>query len=164
MRRVRLDSIDLRILKDLQEDGRMTNVELARRAGISAPPCLRRVRALETAGYIRGYHAELDAKMLGYTVTIFAYVGLRNQTDSDIKRFEQKVDQWPEVRDCFLIAGEYDFLLRVVAEDWEAYQAFLSGHLTVAENVDRVKSTLAIRRSKRQPGVPIDLDRPLDED
>ncbi len=158
MQRVKLDLIDRRILKDLQEDGRITNVELARRAGISAPPCLRRVRALEEAGFIRGYHAEIDPAALGYTVTVFAQVGLDSQAEPDLKAFEDLVATWPEVRECHMLAGETDFLLKVVAVDWDSYQTFLTSRLTAAPNVSHVKSALAIRSSKMRPGVPIDSE------
>ncbi|CAA6604563.1 DNA-binding transcriptional dual regulator, leucine-binding [Rhodospirillaceae bacterium LM-1] len=158
MQRVKLDRIDRRILHDLQEDGRMTNVELAKRAGISAPPCLRRVRALEEAGYIRGYHAEVDPQALGYHVTVFSHVGLSSQADHDLKAFEALVASWPEVRECHMLAGETDFLLKVVASDWDAYQKFLTTQLTAAPNVSHVKSALAIRNSKMEPGVPVDLN------
>ena len=127
--RVKLDQIDRRILRDLQDNGRMTNVELARRAGISAPPCLRRVRALEEAGYIQGYHADLDPKALDFNVTVFAQVGLGSQAEADLEAFEDKVRAWPEVRECHMLAGEADFLLKVVARDWEAYQSFLTERL-----------------------------------
>ncbi|TAN60262.1 MAG: Lrp/AsnC family transcriptional regulator [Magnetospirillum sp.] len=158
MQRVKLDRIDRRILADLQADGRMTNVELARRAGISAPPCLRRVRALEEAGYIKGYHAEIDPGALGYNVTVFAHVGLNSQAETDLKAFEDLVKGWPEVRECHMLAGETDFLLKVVAHDWDDYQRFLTTRLTAAPNISHVKSALAIRTSKLQPGVPIDVD------
>lgn len=158
MRRVKLDRIDRRILRDLQDDGRMTNVELAKRAGISAPPCLRRVRALEESGYIRGYHADIAADALGFGVTVFAHVGLSSQAETDLNRFEALVDSWPMVRECHMLAGETDFLLKVVAQDWDAYQKFLTTQLTAAPNVSHVKSSLAIRTSKQQPGVPIDID------
>ena len=158
MRRVKLDKIDRRILRDLQEDGRMTNVELARRAGISAPPCLRRVRALEESGYIRGYHADLTPEALGFGVTVFAQVGLSSQAEVDLKGFEELVETWPLVRECHMLAGETDFLLKVVAEDWDAYQRFLTTQLTAAPNVSHVKSSLAIRTSRNLPGVPIDVD------
>ncbi len=156
--RVKLDRIDRRILHDLQAQGRITNVELARRAGISAPPCLRRVRALENAGYIRGYHADLEAKALGFNVSVFAQVGLSSQAEVDLEAFEDMVRGWPEVRECHMLAGETDFLLKVVAEDWEAYQTFVTTKLTAAPNVAHVKSALSIRASKSEPGVPIDID------
>lgn len=163
MRRVKLDRIDRRILRDLQADGRMTNVDLARRAGISAPPCLRRVRALEEAGFIRGYHADINPKMMGYEVTVFAQVGLMSQAETDLRRFEETVGGWPQVRECHMLAGETDFLLKVVAESWDAYQTFLTTKLTTAPNVSHVKSALSIRTAKFEPGVPIDVEVP-DED
>lgn len=153
--RVKLDTIDRRILHDLQEDGRITNVELARRAGISAPPCLRRVRALEEAGFIGGYHADLDPRALGFNVTVFAQVGLKSQAEGDLDTFEDLVKSWPEVRDCHMLAGETDFLLKVVAPDWEQYQTFLTSKLTAAENVSHVKSALSVRTTKQIPGVPV---------
>jgi DNA-binding Lrp family transcriptional regulator len=158
MRRAKLDRIDLRILADLQIDGRMTNVDLAERAGISAPPCLRRVRALEQAGFIKGYHAEINAEAMGFGVTVFAHVGLVSQAETDLKAFEELVRSWPQVRECHMLAGETDFILKVVAHDWDDYQRFLTTRLTPAPNVSHVKSALAIRSSKHEPGVPIDLE------
>ncbi|HZT18756.1 MAG TPA: Lrp/AsnC family transcriptional regulator [Dongiaceae bacterium] len=158
MRRVKLDRIDRRILHDLQANGRMTNVELARRAGISAPPCLRRVRALEKAGLIKGYHAEVNGEALGYAVTVFAQVGLSSQAEPDLRAFEALMASYSEVRECHMLAGEADFLLRIVATDWDAYQRFLTTRLTPAPNVSHVKSALAIRTSKAEPGVPIEVD------
>ncbi len=162
MRRIKLDKIDQRILSDLQENGRMTNVELARRAGISAPPCLRRVRALEEAGYVRGYYADLEPKALGFNVTVFAQVGLASQAEADLQAFEALVAGWPEVRECYMLAGETDFLLKIVAEDWSAYERFLTSRLTPAHNVTHVKSALSIRTSKFQPGVPLSPAPPND--
>ena len=159
MNRVKLDHIDRSILRDLQDHGRITNVDLARRVGISAPPCLRRMRALEEAGYICGYHAELDPMSLGFNVTVFAQVGLDSQAEPDLVAFEALVNGWPEVRECHMLAGETDFLLKIVAEDWEAYQHFVTQKLTAAPKVSHVKSALNIRSSKNQPGVPVHVDR-----
>ena len=158
MRRIKLDKIDRRILRDLQANGRMTNVDLAKRAGISAPPCLRRVRALEEAGYIRGYHADINPELLGFGVTVFAHVGLSSQAEPDLKAFETLAFTWPEVREAHMLAGETDFLLKIVATDWDSYQRFLTTKLTAAPNVAHVRSALAIRPSKYDPGVPIDVD------
>jgi DNA-binding Lrp family transcriptional regulator len=158
MRRIKLDKIDRRILRDLQADGRMSNVDLAQRAGISAPPCLRRVRALEEAEFIRGYHALINPEAMGFGVTVFAQVGLSSQAENDLRRFEEQIKQWPNVRECFMLAGETDFLLKIVARDWDDYQKFLTLKLTSAENVSHVKSALAIRNSKLEPGVPIDIE------
>lgn len=158
MPKVKLDRIDRKILHDLQENGRMTNVELAERAGISAPPCLRRVRALEEAGVIKGYHADIDANSLGFGVTVFAQVGLSNQAETDLKKFEDLVRGWPLVRECYLVSGEADYILKIVAEDWDAYQKFLTSHLTTAPNVSHIKSALGIRVAKHKPGVPVDVE------
>src|ERR1700746_3277479 len=155
MRRSKLDRIDRRILRDLEADGRMTNVDVAERAGISAPPCLRRVRALEEAGYIRGYHAEVNPEALGFGVTVFAQVGLATQAEPDLKAFEALVGSWPEVREAHMLAGETDFLLKIVAADWDSYQRFLSAKLTAAPNVNQVKSALVLRVSKAAAGVPL---------
>ena len=155
MRRVKLDRIDRRILRDLQNDGRMTNVELARRAGISAPPCLRRVRALEEAGAIRGYHAELDPATLGYPITVFALVSLKSQAERDLAEFERHVASIPEIRECHMLNGEIDFILKIVATDLKAFQEILTTHLTPAPNVASVKTSLTIRTSKQQPGIPV---------
>ncbi len=155
MPRVKLDEIDRRILTQLQDNGRMTNVRLAKNVGISPPPCLRRVRALEKAGYIKGYHAELHAAQLGFSVTVFAHVGLHSQAEADLAAFEERVRGWPMVRECSMMAGETDFILKVVAKDWDAYQTWLTRELVSAPNVDTVRSTLAIRESKHLPGVPL---------
>ncbi len=158
MPKVKLDRIDRKILNDLQEQGRMTNVELAQRAGISAPPCLRRVRALEEAGVIKGYHADIDASTLGFGVTVFAQVGLSSQSETDLKKFEDLVRSWPLVRECYLVSGEADFIMKIVAEDWDSYQKFLTSHLTTAPNVSHIKSALGIRVAKHKPGVPVDIE------
>lgn len=160
MQRVKLDATDLRILQELQADGRITNVELARRAGISAPPCLRRVRALEKAGLIEGYHAELDGRALGFEVTVFAMVGLHSQAEADLQAFEELVRSWPMVRECHMLNGEIDFILKCVAPDLATFQTFLTEKLTPAPNVAHVRTSLTIRRSKHEPGVPLEeLDR-----
>ena len=162
MARLKLDKIDLKILSNLQDNGRMTNVDLAKNAGISPPPCLRRVRTLEDTGCIRGYHADIDTEALGFGVTVFANVGLHSQAEADLVAFEERVSQWPEVRECHMLAGETDFLLKILASDWDAYQKFLTTNLTPAPNVSVVKSALGIRTSKRAFGVPIDLDAESD--
>lgn len=150
----KLDPIDRRILAELQADGRMTNVELARRVGISAPPCLRRVRTLEERGFIRGYHAEVDARLLGFEVQVFAMVGLARQAEADLSAFEARARDWSYVRECHMLNGEVDFLLKCVAPDLPSFQAFLTGELTAAENVASVKTSLVIRCAKDEPGVP----------
>ena len=150
-----IDDIDLQILGELQNDGRMTNVELARKVGLTAPPCLRRVRALEESGAITSYHAVVDPAMLGYTITVFAMVSLKSQAESDLKAFQEHVDALPEVRECHMLMGETDFLLKIVAHDWDDFQKFLTSYLTPAKNVSHVKTALSIRSAKQLVGVPI---------
>ena len=153
----KLDDIDRRILRELQDDGRMTNVELARRVGISAPPCLRRVRALEEMGMIRGYHAEIDPRALGFEVAVFAMVRLVSQSEKDLSAFEEKARGWPLVRECHMLNGEIDFILKCVAPDLPTFQRFLTGELTAADNVASVKTSLVIRNAKDEPGVPCEI-------
>ena len=153
----RLDPIDRKSLAELQADGRMTNVELAKRVGISAPPCLRRVRTLEESGYIRGYHANVNARELGFEVQVFAMVGLASQTESDLTAFEEKCRNWPLVRECHMLNGEVDFLLKCVAPDLSSFQSFLTGQLLTTPNVESVKTSLVIRPAKDEPGVPFDV-------
>ena len=148
-----LDAIDRRILAELQEDGRITNVELARRAGISAPPCLRRVRRLEEAGVIRGYHADPDPALLGWEITFFAIVGLDSQREAVLSAFERLVGSWPEVRECHMIRGGGDFLLRLVARD-TAHENQLTERLTGSPTVTRVQTLQTIRTSRNLAGVP----------
>ncbi len=153
----RLDPIDRKILAELQADGRMTNVELAKRVGISAPPCLRRVRTLEENGFIKGYHAEVNAKELGFEVQVFANVGLASQAESDLSAFETKCKSWPLVRECHMLNGEVDFILKCVAPDLSSFQTFLTGELLTTPNVASVKTSLVIRGEKDEPGVPFDV-------
>ncbi|MBL9011380.1 MAG: Lrp/AsnC family transcriptional regulator [Alphaproteobacteria bacterium] len=157
MQRIKLDSIDRKILAELQADGRMTNVELAKRVQISPPPCLRRVRALEEAGFIKGYHAQLDAKALGFEVGVFVMVGLSSQADTDLKAFEEQARKWPIVRECYMLNGQDDYILRCVAPDLSAFQTFLTEELTKAKNVAHVKTSLIVRTSKDEPGVPVPM-------
>ncbi len=151
---VELDVIDRRIVSELQQDGRMTNVELARRVGISAPPCLRRVRRLEELGVIRGYHGDSDPHLLGWTVVFFALVGLDSQKDSVLTGFESLVAGWPEVRECHMIRGGGDFLLRLVARD-TAHENQLTRRLTETAHVSRLQTLQTIRTSRDLAGVPI---------
>ena len=153
----RLDEIDRHILSELQADGRMTNVELARRVGISAPPCLRRVRALEEGGLIRGYHADIDPRALGFEVAVFAMVRLVSQSERDLSAFESRARAWPLVRECHMLNGEIDFILKCVAPDLSTFQRFLTEELTAAENVASVKTSLVIRGAKDEPGVPFEI-------
>lgn len=152
--KVRLDSVDWKILRELQHEGRMTNVELARRVGISAPPCLRRLRALETSGTIRGYRALLDEKALGYDLAAFAFISLASQSEADLVKFEDKLRGWSIVREAWMVSGETDFILYCVAKTLREFQTFVIEELTAAGNVDGVRTALTIRHTKEEPVVP----------
>jgi len=156
MSRSRLDKIDKKILKRLQEDGRVTNVELAKFVGISAPPCLRRVRVLQESGFIKGYFAKVDATKLGYGVNVYAMVKLKSHAEKELTVFEEYVTKFPMVRECHMLAGDVDFMLKVVAKSWDDYQEFHQEFLGSAPNVVSVKSSLSIRSSKSLPGIPIE--------
>lgn len=150
-----LDAIDLKILKELQADGRMTNVELASRVGISAPPCLRRVRKLEEAGIIRSYRAMLHAPSLGFDLVAFCMVGLKHQADADLKDFAAQTRAWPIVRDAWMVSGESDFLLHCVAHNLTHFQDFVIEQLTATANVDTVRTMLTIRHVKDEGQVDL---------
>ncbi len=154
---ISFDDIDRQILDALQKDGRMTNVELAQRVGLTAPPCLRRVRTLEEQGTIQGYHAGLNPMHLGYTITVFAMVSLKSQAEADLRAFEQHVAGLAPVRECHMLNGEIDFILKIVAHDLAEFQQFLTTSLTTAPHVAGVKTSLTIRTSKHVPGVPVDF-------
>ncbi|MEO1312264.1 MAG: Lrp/AsnC family transcriptional regulator [Pseudomonadota bacterium] len=154
---IKLDPIDRKILAELQGDGRMTNVELSRRVGISAPPCLRRVRTLEETGFIKGYHAEVNARELGFEVQVFAMVSLTSQAEAALSLFEARANSWPLVRECHMLNGEIDFILKCCAPDLSTFQTFLTEELTAAENVASVKTSLVIRNAKDEPGVPFEV-------
>jgi DNA-binding Lrp family transcriptional regulator len=152
----KLDAIDKKILKHLQDNGRITNVELADMVGITAPPCLRRVRALEEAGFIKGYHADLNKERLGFGIVVFVMVGLDSQADGDLQAFNNLVGQWPLVREAFMINGEYDYVLKIVARDLAEFQEFLTNQLIPADRVGIVKTSLTIKNVKNMPGIPIE--------
>jgi DNA-binding Lrp family transcriptional regulator len=142
--RAELDATDWRILKELQTDGRITNVALAARVGLSPPPCLRRVRALEEAS-------------TGFEVTAFASVRLHAQGEADLREFEKQILMWPLVREAYMLSGDMDYMLRCVAPDLPGFQEFVLGKLTALPNVASVKTTLVLRRAKYEAGVPITI-------
>ena len=150
-----LDATDRDILRELQADGRMTNVALAAKVGLSAPPCLRRVRRLEEAGVIRGYHADVEPTSLGWEITFFAVVGLDSQKLPVLEAFEALLRDWPEVRECHMIRGGGDFLLRLVARS-PAHENELTNRLTAAPTVMLVRTLQTIRTAKDEAGVPVE--------
>jgi len=157
MANLNLDAIDMKLLAELQKNGRVTNVDLAAKVGLTAPPCLRRMRALEQSGIIRSYHANVDVVSLGYTITVFAMVSLKSQAEEDLRVFEEHVASIAEVRECHMLNGEIDFILKIVSKDLQAFQELLTSQLTSGPNVSSVKTSLTIRTTKDDPGVPIEL-------
>jgi DNA-binding Lrp family transcriptional regulator len=156
---VHLDAVDWKILAELQRDGRMTNVELSRRVGISAPPCLRRVRSLEEDGIIQGYRALLEEKRLGYDLMSFAMVHLISQAETDLAAFQDKIDKWPLVRSAWMLSGDIDFLMLCVAPDLRTFQNFVL-EITAAPNVRNVKTALTLKQAKNAPIVPLEATTP----
>jgi len=158
-----LDQIDWKILRELQEDGRITNIELSRRVGISPPPCLRRVRRLEEAGIVRGYRALLDAQSLGLGVEAFCLIGLKHQADGELKAFAERTRNWPIVRAAWMVSGESDFMLHCVAADLPTFQNFVIETLTATPNVETVRTALTIRPVKAEGMVEIAPDEPASQ-
>jgi DNA-binding Lrp family transcriptional regulator len=155
--RAELDAIDWKILREMQENGRITNVELSKRVGISAPPCLRRVKRLEKAGIIKGYRAILNQPALGMDVVAFCLIGLHHQSETELKAFSDRAKHWHLVRRAWMVSGESDFLLHCVAADLASFQTFVIEELTSAPNVDTVRTALTIRQIKNEGLVDIEL-------
>ncbi len=150
-----LDETDWHILEELQNDGRVTNVELARRVGISAPACLRRVRVMEDAKIIGGYRALLNPRLLGFELIAFALVGLKSQAEQDLQAFRDQVEAWPIVREAYMLSGLTDFILKCVVSDLTAFKEFVINDLTAAPNVAEVRTALSLGTSKDKGLVPI---------
>ena len=150
-----LDDLDSRILTALQEDGRLSNVELAERVGLSPSPCLRRVKRLEEDGYIAGYKAKVDRRRLGLGMTVFVGVKVDGHRDANAKAFQEAMHKLPEVVACHMVSGETDFLLEVVVADLSAYDSFLSRTLLLMPMIRDVRSNFAIRTVKSDGPLPV---------
>lgn len=150
-----LDAIDRKILRALQEDGKISMGELAEKVGLSPSPCARRVRLMETAGIIKSYAAIIDQKRVGLPISAFASIKLERQREEDLDRFEETVSRWPEVLDCYLMTGQRDYLMRVVAADLEAYERFIKDKLTRLDNIASIETSFALGQVKRSETLPI---------
>lgn len=150
-----LDAIDIKIIRALQSDGKMTIGDLAEQVGLSASPCARRVRILEQAGIIKGYSAVIDQTKVGLPISAFASIKLERQREEDLDRFAQAVAKWPEVVDCYLMTGQRDYLMRIVARDLEAYEQFLKQKLTRLDGVASIETSFALGQVKRSEVLPI---------
>ncbi|MCY1205341.1 Leucine-responsive regulatory protein [compost metagenome] len=155
MPKLKLDSLDYRILGALQRDGRLTNVQLANEIGLSASPCLRRVRLLEEAGVIRGYHASLDRDQVGLGLTVFVGIKVERHHQEQADAFREAVISLPEVISAHLVSGEADFLLQVVVPDLRAYEHFLTGTLLKLPGVSDIRSSFAIQTVKAASPLPL---------
>jgi DNA-binding Lrp family transcriptional regulator len=149
------DTIDWKILRELQKEGNVSNVELAARVGLSPPPTLRRVQALEKAGFITDYRARLARDKLDYAVKLFALVGLKSQAQSEVEAFTRQVQSWPIVREAHAVQGGGDFMLVCVARDLQSLQSFVSGALSKSPHVENVRTSLILSDVKDEPEVPL---------
>jgi Lrp/AsnC family leucine-responsive transcriptional regulator len=153
--RIELTAIDRKILRALQEDGRMTIQAIADRVGLSASPCLRRIRQMEEAGIIAAYSAVVDQKAVGLPVSVFISIKLERQRAEELDRFGEAIAAWPEVMECYLMTGQFDFLLRVVCADLAAYEAFLREKLTQVAGVSSIESSFSLGQVKYSRVLPI---------
>lgn len=145
-----LDDIDRRILNELHRDGRLTHLVLSERVGLSPSPCARRLRQLESQGFITGYRATINEQALGFGFSIFVSVKLDRQVDDRLVSFEEHLLTCPEVVDCWLMTGSFDYLLRIAVRDLEEFEHFLTGRLTKINGVASIESSIPIRRVKDQ--------------
>lgn len=150
-----LDATDRRILTTLQGDARRRNVDLAEAVGLSPSPCLRRVKALEEAGIIRGYATLVDPDAVGLPVSVFIQVTLEKQVETSLENFETAIAAWPEVMECYLMTGDADYHLRVVCADLAAYERFLMDKLTRVEGVAAIKSSFALKQVAYRTALPL---------
>jgi len=151
-----LDALDLKILRELQADGGLSNIDLAARVGLSPSPCLRRVRALENAGVIRGRVVLVDPASVGLAVNVFVRVTLERQIEENLAAFERAIENRPEVVECYLMTGESDYLLRIVVSDLAAYERFLKETLTRIAGVSNIQSSFALGQVKYSTALPLD--------
>ena len=154
---MKLTPNDYQILANLQENGRIRHSELAKKLSISPASCMRRVRLLEQAGYIKGYYAKLDGNTLGFEVQVFVMIGLHNQSEKDLYDFEEKCQIWPMVRECHMLNGEIDFILKCHAPNLAMFQSFLTSELTPTPNVAQVRTSMVIRNNKSKSSLPLSL-------
>ena len=151
-----MDAMDLRLVSELQENARLTNVELAARVGLSPSPCLARVRALEASGLIARYVTLLDPAAVGLNVSVFIQVSLEKQVDASLNRFESAIIGMPEVMECYLMTGDSDYMLRVVVPDVPALQQFIVDRLTKVPGVSNIRSSFALKQVKFKTALPLD--------
>ena len=151
-----IDSTDLKILRILQDEGRISNLDLAKKINMSPPPTLRRVRDLEQGGFIDEYRANINAIKLGFDLTVWIFVSLKNQNEESLRQFEKLVWGWEQVRECYMLNGEVDFILKCISKNMEDFNNFLTNQVTSFENISSVKTAFAIKTTKSLGKVPLD--------
>ena len=156
MPKKKLDKIDLKILRILQDEGRISNLDLSKKIQMSAPPTLRRVRELESKGYIENITANLNAEKLGYDLIAWIFISLKNQNEESLGSFEKLVWGWEPIRECFMLNGEIDFILKCVVKNMNEFNEFLTTRLTTNENILSVKTAFVIKKTKKLGTIPID--------
>ena len=158
MAKIQLDAFDRRIIQQLQRNGRISNVDLAKAVGLSPSPCLRRVRDLEEAGIIDRYVAILNQGSAGFSLSVFVQVTLERQVETALETFERIIAERPEVMEAYLMTGDSDYLLRIVVPDVSDYEVFLKDHLTRIPGVASIKSSFALNRVKYETALPLQTD------
>lgn len=154
---IQLDRIDLKIIEALRKNARLSNQDLADRAGTSPSSCWRRVRALEDAGVLAGYHASLDAAAIGLPETVFVHISLTQHTPENLALFDDLIARTPQILDCFAITGDYDYLLKVVARDMRSYHRFLRDRILRQPYISRAMTNVTMERLKETHGLPAEI-------
>ncbi len=150
-----LDNTDRRLLEALQEDARISNADLAKKVGLSPSPCWRRIRGLEQSKVVRRYVTLLNPEVIGLPINVFATVALEKQIESALENFELQITRHPEVMECYLMTGEFDYLLRIVVPDLNAYERFLMDHLTRIEGIASIKSSISLKQVRYKTALPL---------
>lgn len=154
---IKLDKIDFSIIECLQKHGRMTNVELAAKAGISAPPCLRRLKFLEENGVINGYHAEINGAAMGYNFEAFCFISLNSQAAKDVEHFVQNIKKLPNIRSCISTIGFFDFMLKIVTLDLKHFEKLVENNISKIQNISQIKTLVVVKKLKEEHGVPMEM-------
>ncbi len=155
MKQIKIDNIDLKILEILQKNGRISNLELSKQVGLSPPPCLRRLKILEESGYIESYKANLSDSKLGFNVVVFVFITLSSQQEEVLNQLEKDISKIEMIRESYIISGEFDFILKVVARDWEQYNKMLTKYLTNNPNIVNIRSSLMIKKIKSNSDIKV---------
>tara|TARA_B100000886_G_scaffold78432_1_gene50833 strand:+ start:414 stop:884 length:471 start_codon:yes stop_codon:yes gene_type:complete len=156
MTKKNIDSIDLKILRILQDEGRISNLDLSKKIDMTPPPTLRRVRDLEDKGYIDGFRANINPEKLGFDLTAWIFISLKNQNEESLNSFEKLVWGWENIRECYMLNGEIDFILKCVSKNMSEFNNFLTKNITSNDNISSVKTAFMIKNTKKLGTVPIE--------